>query len=567
MWNFFNRFATENNRWIALVFLAMGLAIVIIDNTVLNVAIPYILRDLNTSFDSIQWVVSGYALLIATVMITVGRLGDLIGRKKVFMLGTVLFAIGSFIASIAPNIFILFLGEALIEALGAAMMMTSSLSLLVSEFHGRERSIAFGVWGSVAGAAAAIGPLLGGFLTAYYSWRWALRINVFVALAAILGSMFIMESRGQDEKTFDWWGTLFSGVGLFSLIFGFIEGQKFGWFTPKTLTIWSGFTWPFHSISIIPVAFVLSVIFLILFAITELRLEKQGKSPLLRLSMFKNMGFATGIATLGILSLGQFGTFFVLPIYMQNVLGFDAFKTGLVFLPASIAILIVGPLSGFVSSKVGPRWIVSGGMFILALGTFILSRSLATDSNWFTLAPGLILLGAGVGASGAQLTNIILSSVPIQLAGEASAANSTIRQVGTSIGIAVLGLVLATNITSYTNYHVSADWKVPNAAKDTIITSLNNVTLEAGQKPKQSNSVPKFIGDAVKTDVKASLTDASSVTLNAAFMFVVLGAIFSLLIPNNPHHGENPWKKQEENTESEGAHPLPPREHIQTASE
>src|SRR3990167_4144556 len=163
-----SRFATEKYRWHALVFIALGLAIVIIDNTVLNVAIPYIIRDLKTSLEAIQWVISGYALIIATLLITMGRLGDLYGRKRIFLIGTVLFAIGSYLASISQTAVTLFIGEALIEAIGASMMMTSSLALLVTEFKGKERALAFGIWGSVAGASAALGPLLGGYLTAYY---------------------------------------------------------------------------------------------------------------------------------------------------------------------------------------------------------------------------------------------------------------------------------------------------------------------------------------------------------------------------------------------------------------
>ncbi len=339
---YFSKFATAKYRWHALVFIAVGLAIVIIDNTVLNVAIPYILRDLNTTLDAMQWIISGYALIIATLLIFMGRLGDVVGRKRVFLAGTVLFAIGSFIASIAKSAGILFIGEALIEAIGAAAMLTSSLALLASEFQGRERALAFGIWGSVAGASATIGPLLGGYFTTYHSWRWSLRINVVVALIAILGSIFIQESKGEEGKRFDWLGTILSGLGFFALVFGVIEGRNYGWWhINKTFSIGS-WNWPLHDLSVIPLAFAAAALLLIWFVFYEINLEKNGGEPVVRMSLLRSRGFSWGLIAVAIMSLGQFGVFFVMPIYLQNVLGLTALKTGLVFLSSSLMFMVVG---------------------------------------------------------------------------------------------------------------------------------------------------------------------------------------------------------------------------------
>ncbi|HSW88294.1 MAG TPA: DHA2 family efflux MFS transporter permease subunit [Candidatus Saccharimonadales bacterium] len=528
---FWSRFATEKNRWFALVFLSLGLAIVIIDNSVLNVAIPYILRDLHTSFDAIQWVISGYALIIATVLITIGRLGDLIGRKKVFLLGTILFAIGSFIASVAPNAQILFLGEAFIEAIGAAMMLTSSLALLATEFQGKERSLAFGVWGSVAGASATIGPMLGGYLTSHYSWRWSLRINVIVTIIAILGSIFIKEARGQGEKRFDWFGTLFSGLGLFGLVFGFIEGQKYGWMRPNEVFSIGGWQWPF-SISVIPISFALGSLALLLFCMTEYSIEKRGGSPLLKLSMFKSRGFSFGMLALGIAMLGQFGMFLILPIFLQNVLRFDAFMTGIVFLPVSLAIAVFGPLSGVVAAKIGPKWVVTSGMFISVAGIFILGQSLNIHSTGWSLAPGLLLFGIGIGMPMAQLTNVILSSVPLSLAGESSAASATIRQVGTSIGIAVIGVVLASSLTANITNTINSDTVIPVIEKTTMLHQVMHVSLESGKKVIFSSKTPTYVANAVNRDIDQSMVTASKTAMNVALFFVFIGAFFSLFIPN-----------------------------------
>lgn len=532
--SFLSRFATDRFRWWALVFLSIGLAIVIIDNTVLNVAIPYILRDLNTSLDGIQWVVSGYALIIATLLILMGRFGDMFGRKRVFVVGIVLFAVGSFIASLSQSTLTLFVGEAVIEAIGAAAMLTSSLSLLASEFQGKERAIAFGVWGSVAGASATIGPLLGGYFTTYHSWRWSLRINVIVAVVAILGSIFIKESKGEEVRgKFDYGGTILSGLGLFSLVFGFIEAQKYGWWHAKEVFRIGSQQISFGNISIVPFAFLLAVILLVWFVLVEQKREQAGRAPLLRMSMFANRGFSYGLATLAIISMGQFGVFFIMPIFLQNVLGLTALKTGVVFISSSLAVMITGPLSGFFASRINPKWVITIGMVASVIGTFWLARSLSPDATGLSLAPALIMFGIGVGATSAQLTNIILSEVPVTLAGEASAANSTIRQIGTSIGIAVLGTILASMIITNLTKTVNGDQIIPQPIKEQIVSHITSSTVESGQS-NQVKTGDLLVDLSLKNDVNEALTKSVKNALDTATVFVLLGLICSTLMPKAP---------------------------------
>ncbi len=527
-------------RWLALVFLSLGLAIVIIDNTVLNVAIPYILRDLNTTFDAMQWVVSGYALIIATLLITVGRLGDLFGRKKIFLLGTVFFAIGSFIASISLNVYILFFGEAFIEAIGAAMMLTSSLSLLASEFQGRERAIAFGIWGSVAGASAAVGPLLGGYLTTYASWRWSLRINVLVAIIAILGSVFIKESKVAKEGRFDWLGTFFSGIGFFSLIFAIIEGRNYGWWNPAKPFSIGTWSWPFSTISVIPFAFAIAAVFISAFIITEFIEERKKQAPLLKPSLFKNIGFTLGLLTVGIISLGQIGTFFILPIYLQKVLGLTAFQTGLVFLPSSIASFIVGSITGFVASRISPKWVVTFGMLMFALGDFLLMNSLSISATPLSLTPAFMVFGLGIGMASAQLTNVVLSSAPLQLAGEASAANATMRQIGSSIGTAIIGTILATSLTMRLDTYIKQDTHISPVIKQPIIAQLKNINIESQGQSYSVSGINRFpaIASSVKNDVNQSIVDASKEAFKNALFFMLAGTILSAFIPSTKKGSE-----------------------------
>ncbi len=221
-------------KWGSLMVLSLALAIIIIDTTILNVSLGTIIRDLKTDIQSIQWVITIYALILAAFTITGGRLGDFFGRKKMFIIGAIVFAVGSFIASISHHVGLLLIGEAVIEGFGAAMMLPATASLLVANYRGRDRAVAFGVWGGVAAASAALGPIVGGFLTTHYSWRWAFRINVFIAAILVVGAFLVHESRDESERPrLDFTGIILSAAGLLSLVFGIIESETYGWLKAK----------------------------------------------------------------------------------------------------------------------------------------------------------------------------------------------------------------------------------------------------------------------------------------------------------------------------------------------
>lgn len=253
-------------KWSRLLVIALALAIIIIDTTLLNVSIGYIIRDLHTDIQSIQWVITAYALTLSALMITGGRFGDLFGRKRMFIVGAVTFAVGSFIASISKTSGVLLLGESIIEGVGAALMMPAAAALLLSNFFGRDRAIAFGVFGGVAGAASAVGPILGGWLTNNYSWRWGFRINVFVVIVLLIGSLLLRETRDTEERpTLDWVGVLLSATGLLALVFGIIESGDYGWWIAKKTFIVANHGFGVWSLSITPIAVTIGVLLLIAF--------------------------------------------------------------------------------------------------------------------------------------------------------------------------------------------------------------------------------------------------------------------------------------------------------------
>src|SRR4051794_38783428 len=247
----------DPKRWIALFILSLSLGIIVLDSTILNVAVPTIIREFDTNVSSMQWVISGYSLVFASLLISFGRLGDVFGRRRMFFIGASLFAIGSLIASLSQSVVQLFLGESLLEGIGAAMMLPATLSIISATFQGRERGMAFAVWGSVASGAGALGPYVGGILTSDYSWRWAFRVNVVIAPLAILAAViFVRESSDERSKGLDPGGVVYVTLGLLALVFGIIEGSRYGWWTPIGSSVLG------DTISIVPGSLVVAVVVL-----------------------------------------------------------------------------------------------------------------------------------------------------------------------------------------------------------------------------------------------------------------------------------------------------------------
>ncbi len=523
-------------------FISLGLAIVVIDNTVLNVSIPYILRDLNAPLSSLEFVVSGYSLTIASVLITFGRVGDLIGRRRLFIYGILLFILGSLIGSFAGDANTIIFGRALVQALGAAMTLTAALSLIDSLFRTRrERALAFGVWGAIVGASSTAGPLLGGYLTTYYSWRWSLRINIFVGAVALLGTLIIPESKGLGEKRYDWLGTILSGAGFFSLVYALIEGSTYGWLTPKTPFTLLGWTWA-YSFSFIPVLFVTAAILLTAFALWELHMERVGRRPLLAPSMFKVRTFSLGLLIVSLATLGVFGVTFMLPIYFENVLGLDALQSGVYFMPATVGILIFGLASGFIADRVSLKWIIIVGMILAAAGSVLVIPEVKADATVLSLTPGLLLFGAGFGLCSSQLNNAILSSAPLNVAGEASSVTITMRQIGAAIGVAVIGALLAGSLGPSLAVNIAADTSLPLQVKQEVTRALAGVDLSSGELGPALAQIPQQYLPAIKADVGSAIITSTQSAQWSTVWFVVAGAILSLLFI--------PWFRQGERGEA-----------------
>ena len=523
------------HKWGSLLVLSLALAIILIDATLLNVSLKAIIGDLHTDIQKIQWVITAYSLTLAALTITGGRLGDLFGRKRMFMFGAVLFGIGSFIASISTSVPMLIAGESIIEGVGAALMMPATASLLVSKFRGRDRALAFGVWGGVAGASTAIGPLLGGWLTTNYSWRWGFRINLVVVAVLLVGSVLIEECYDVEEKpTLDWLGVLLSSVGLFTLVFGIIESSTYGWWRANAPFSEFGLSWNLGGYSITPIAIALGAVVLVGFLSWERHVERAGRTPLVSLELFANRQFMSGAATTGVVAMGQSGLIFSIPVFLQAVRGADAFHTGLALVPSSIAAFIAAPAAAVLTQKFPAKRLIQFGLLLNVASYIILRQTLNVNTKPSDLIFGLVIQGMGLGIVLAQINNLTLSAVSVQEAGEASGVNNTFRQLGSTLGTAVIGALLIGAIGTGLASGIEASAAIPQQFKAQIsgLVSKQSSAVEFGGGAQVPASVPENIKNEITRVSHESITAANRQALLVGIIIAFLGLFASTWLPS-----------------------------------
>jgi EmrB/QacA subfamily drug resistance transporter len=508
--------------------LSLGVAMIIVDATIVNVAIPSIIREFGLGLADAEWINSIYSLVFAALLITLGKVGDVNGRRRLFMVGLVVFVGASMLAGRSSG------GGSLITArlfqgIGAAIILPSTLSTVNATFQGRERGIAFGIWGSVIGGMAAVGPLLGGWFTTAHSWRWAFYINLPIGLLALVGTLLWVTETREEGRTggFDALGVVLSGLGMVGVVFAMIEGPRYGFFKhTETFTVGS-FTWPLESLSLVPFCFVVGVVLLVLFLWTQRRRATAGKPVLFDLSLFRFPTFTIGNSTALILSLGEFGLVFVLPLFVQAVLGYSAFRTGLLLMSLAIGAFLGGPTAAAIAQKIGPRRVVSMGMGLEAIAIFTISLLLAPGRSGWAFVPGLFVYGLGVGLASAQLTSVILSEIPPRESGQASGMQSTFRQVGAAVGIALLGTVLSAGLRSGTTTALESVAGLPAQAKSGIVEA---VASSAGQVLPSLRDQPG--SESVVAAVSDAFAGAARTTGLTAVVFVVGGFLLSTRLPD-----------------------------------
>jgi EmrB/QacA subfamily drug resistance transporter len=441
-------FSEETRKWWTLAAVAFGLFMIMLDNTVVNVALPSMARDLGVGLAELEWIVTGYALTFASLMLTGGKLADLLGRRLIFVVGLVIFTGASLACGLAENGDFL-IGARIVQGAGAALMNPATLSIIAATFPPHQRGMAIGIWAGVSALALAIGPLVGGLLTQHLDWSWIFFVNVPIGILAIVASfVLIPESKDESaEQRLDLPGLLTSGIGLFAFTYGLIEANTYGWTSGRIVG-----------------AFVVAAVMLVSFVL----LETHQRLPMLDLSLFRNGTFAGANLAVLLVALAMFGVFFFVSLYMQGILGFSAVQAGAAFLPMTVLIILIAPIAGKLSDRIGSRLLMTGGMLLVAVQLIWFSRQ-DEHSSYLNLLPALIVGGMGMALVMTPSAAAAVRALPVDKSGVGSAVLNAFRQVGGSIGIALMGAIMAHQVGGLKGPEVFSD---PERFVDGFSTTL-----------------------------------------------------------------------------------------------
>lgn len=517
-------------RWFAMAVVSLAVSIIIMDATIVNVILPVMIQDLSLNVAEAEWTNSIYALVFASLLITVGRMGDLFGRRRLLLVGIVIFVAASVLAAAASTGTVLLAGRFL-QGVGGAMILPSTLSTVNAMFTGRERGIAFAIWGSTIGGMAALGPLAGGWLATHLSWHWAFLINVPIGIIIVTGAiLWVPETRDPHaERGIDAAGIALSIIGLSAIVFGLIEGQRYGWWNTDDGPAIGSWEWPV-TLSPVPFAFVLGLLALVGFVLVEKRRARVQKPILLDLELLRIRSLRYGSIAALIVALGEFGMLFALPLYVQGVLGFTALNTGLLIVSLAVGTFLISGGTAQLAGRMGGRAVVRLGLFLEVVAVAGLALSVTATANAWVLAAWLFLYGIGVGLATAQLTNVIMVDVPVAQSGQASGLQSTVRQLGSALGIAILGTVLVTSLATATTANLQAVDGVDDSAQEQIVSvvrgSVGAAIPELSSRPGSNPEIQEAAEEAMVT--------ATRITTLSAAGALLIGLLATVGLPATP---------------------------------
>src|SRR5436190_6415948 len=515
----------RTNPWLVLLVLTTGFFMIMLDTTIVNVAIPAMSTGLNTTLDQILWVLNSYILVYAVLLITAGRLGDLYGQRNLFAIGLLVFTVASALCGLAQNPVEL-IGARVLQGVGGALLTPQTLAILTSIFPPERRGAAFGVWGGVAGLATLAGPTVGGAIITYIDWRWIFYINVPIGIAALVATFLVIpDLRPGRRHGWDIVGMVIATAGLFAIVFGLIEGERYNWGQIESYPI------------TIPEVIGAGVVLVILFIIWE----RYQAEPLVPLSLFADRNFTVANWIAAAISFGMLSAFLPITIYLQSVRGFSALVAGLTLAPMSLTSMLTAPFAGRLSDRIGGKYILMAGISLFTIGIGLLAYIAGPDSTWINFLVPAIIAGAGIGMTFAPMTTIAMRNIQPRMAGAASGVLNTTRQLGAAIGSATVGALLQNQLaTALHNEAVAHAGEVPATFRDRFIAifstaSSNGFQIGAGQT---GASLPSGLPPAVAAQLTriahdvfvSAYIDAMKNTLVVPVIFLALTALTTLLI-------------------------------------
>ncbi len=511
----------------------------VLDSSVMNVSISQIVADLDTTVTGVQGAITAYTLVMAAFMLVGAKLGDIWGRDRAFGIGLAVYGLGSLTTALSPNLYVLLFGWSLVEGLGAVLVIPAIAALVAANYEGKDRAFAYGIIGGVAGAAIAVGPVIGGFVTTYFSWRY-----VFVGEVVIVIAILIVRKRMQPAPRpahppkLDGVGAGLSAVGLGLIVFGILQSSTWGWVTPIDAPTINGREITPLGFSLVPFLIVGGVLLLWLFSLWEERRERQGRDTLLERALLTIASLRAGLATLMSQQLVLMGTFFVLPVYLQVVLGLDAFETGKRLLPMSVTMLIAALTGPKLSTRFAPQQIVRLGLLAMVVAAFVLVGTIDVELNETGFRLSLALFGIGAGLLMSQLGNVIMSSAPTGKTNEAGGLQGTAQNLGASLGTALIGSVLLMGLLTGFNTRIAEDPALSDSTKTQlsaateqgieIVTTeqVHAAVLDAGGTQAEADAITADYGDAQLEALKKAML--------AVALLALLSIVFTRRLPDKP---------------------------------
>jgi EmrB/QacA subfamily drug resistance transporter len=503
------------NPWVILIVVSLGFFMTLLDLTIVNIAIPNMITKLHASLDDVLWVINAYALVLAVLLITAGRLGDLLGQRTLFFAGIALFTVASAACGLAPSPGWLIAFRA-VQGLGAALLMPQTLAILTMVFPAERRGAAFGVWGAVAGVATVAGPTLGGLLVTAFDWRYIFFINLPVGVVVLVLTVLIVpDLRTGRRHSFDIGGVVLASLALLAICYALVEGQKYNW----------GAIASFISI---PLLAAVGVVLLVVFLFLQAR--RQDGEPLVPFSLFKDRNYALMNMVAGLIAIGMLGIFLPFSIYLQSVLGFSALKAGLTMAPASLVAMFVAPVAGRMSDRIGGKYILMAGLLLFASGMGSIAFIAQPSSAWYDFLAPQVIAGVGIGCTFAPMTTVAMRSVQPMMAGAASGVFNTTRQLGTVIGTAGVGALLQNRLVAgFTSQVQQQGARLPVLARDKLLTGFQSAA-RSGLEVGSGHRITGLAGQIFTH----GFVQAMRPTILVPIVFLVAGALSCIFIKPLP---------------------------------